>query len=131
MHKQRILKSVRGKKPRRSWAEVTQTQREHKYQLRLLNPAKLSITKDGETQVFNDKNQIHTISFHKSSPSKDNKGKTPTQGGEICPKKKQESNLSTNTEDYVEKGKEYIMNSCAKTRVIKIDIEHISGKGNM
>ncbi|MGG7162352.1 pyridoxamine 5'-phosphate oxidase family protein [Clostridium ihumii] len=34
-------------------------------------------------------------------------------------------------EDYVEKGKEYIINSCAKTRVIKIDIEHISGKGNM
>jgi hypothetical protein len=27
-------------------------------------------------------NQIHTISFHESCPSKDNKGKPPTQGGE-------------------------------------------------
>jgi hypothetical protein len=25
-------------------------------------------------------NQIHSISFQKSGPSKDNKGKTPTQG---------------------------------------------------
>jgi hypothetical protein len=86
-------------KVRKSWIDVIQNLREHKCQPRLLYPAKLSITKDGETQVFNDKNQIHTISFHKSSPSKDNKGKTPTQGGEICPKKKQESNLSTNIKE--------------------------------
>ena len=26
-------------------------------------------------------------SFHESSPSKDNKGKTPTQGGKLCPRK--------------------------------------------
>jgi hypothetical protein len=42
-------------KARRSWADVIQTLREHKCQPRLLYPAKLSITIDGETQVFHDK----------------------------------------------------------------------------
>jgi hypothetical protein len=32
-------------------------------------------------------NQIHTISFQESKPSKDNKGKTPEQGGEQCHRK--------------------------------------------
>jgi hypothetical protein len=32
-------------------------------------------------------NQIYTVSFHKSSPSKDNKWKIPTQGGKIHPRK--------------------------------------------
>ena len=65
-------------KVRRSWTDDMQTLREHKCQPRLLYPAKLSITIHGEIKVFHDKNQIHT-SFHKSSPSKDNKGKSPTQ----------------------------------------------------
>jgi hypothetical protein len=43
-------------------------------------------------------NQIYTISFHKS-PSKDNKGKTPTQRGKLHPRKKQENNLSTNLKE--------------------------------
>jgi hypothetical protein len=77
MHnKERILKAVREKcqgtykgrpiriipdfsletmKARRSWAEVIQTLREHKCQMRLLYAAKLSITIDGETKVFHDK----------------------------------------------------------------------------
>jgi hypothetical protein len=42
-------------KARRSWADVIQTLREHKSQPRLLYPAKLSITIDGETKVFHDK----------------------------------------------------------------------------
>jgi hypothetical protein len=100
-NKDRILKGVRGKgqvtykgrpiritpdfspetmKARRSWTNVIQTLKENKCQPRLLYPAKLSITIDGETKVFHDKNQTFTISFHKSSPSKHNKGKTPTQG---------------------------------------------------
>jgi hypothetical protein len=54
-------------KASRSWTEVIQTLREHKCQLRLLYPTKLS--------------------FHKSSPSKDNKGNTPTKGGKLCPRK--------------------------------------------
>jgi hypothetical protein len=29
----------------------------------------------------------YTISFHKSSLSKDNKGKPPTQGGKLCSRK--------------------------------------------
>ena len=45
-------------------------------------PSKTSITIDGET-----KNQIYTISFHKSSASKNNNGKIPTQGGKLCPRK--------------------------------------------
>jgi hypothetical protein len=41
-------------KARRSWTDVVQTLREHKCQHRLLYPAKLSITIDGETKVFHD-----------------------------------------------------------------------------
>jgi hypothetical protein len=76
LNKDRILKAVREKgqvtykgrpvrvtpdfspetvKARRSWTDVIQTLREHKCQCRLLYPAKLSITIDGETKVFHDK----------------------------------------------------------------------------
>ena len=78
MHKERILKTVREKvqvtykgrpiritpdfspetmNTRKSWADVTQTLREHKCHSRLLYPAKLSISIDGETKVFHDKNK--------------------------------------------------------------------------
>jgi hypothetical protein len=100
LRKDRILKVVREKgqvtykgrpiritpdfspetmKARRSWADVKQTLREHKCQPRLLYSAKLSVSMDGETKVFHDKTKIHTPSFHKPSPSNDNKGKSPTQ----------------------------------------------------
>jgi hypothetical protein len=39
-------------KASRSWRDVIQTQREQKCQPRLLYPAKLSITIEGETKVF-------------------------------------------------------------------------------
>jgi hypothetical protein len=42
-------------KARKSWTDVIQTLREPKCQPRLLYPAKLSITIDGETKVFHDK----------------------------------------------------------------------------
>jgi hypothetical protein len=45
-------------KTRRSWTGVTDTLREHKCQPRLLYPAKLSITIDGETKAFNDKTKF-------------------------------------------------------------------------
>jgi hypothetical protein len=45
-------------KTRRSWTDVTQTLREHKWQPRLLYPAKLSITIDGETKMFHDKTKF-------------------------------------------------------------------------
>jgi hypothetical protein len=70
----------------RSWADAIQTLREHKCQPRLLYPAKLSITIDGETKIFHDKTNLH----NKSSPTKDNRWKTPTQGGKLYPRKKQE-----------------------------------------
>ena len=76
LNKDRILKVVRGKgqvtykgrpiritpdvspetmKAKRAWTDVIQTLREQKFQPRLLYPAKLSITIDGETKVFHDK----------------------------------------------------------------------------
>jgi hypothetical protein len=45
-------------KARRSWTDVIQTKKVHKYQPRLLYPAKLSITIDGETKVFHDKTKF-------------------------------------------------------------------------
>jgi hypothetical protein len=74
-------------KARTSWTDVIQTLREHKCQSRIVYQAKLSITIHGENKVFHDKNQIHTLSFHESSPSKNNKGKTPAQGWKLDPRK--------------------------------------------
>jgi hypothetical protein len=45
-------------KARRYWPDVIQTLREYKCQPRLLYPAKLSITIDGETKVFHDKTKF-------------------------------------------------------------------------
>jgi hypothetical protein len=45
-------------KARRAWTDVIQTLREHKCQPRLIYPAKLSITIDGETKVFYDKTKF-------------------------------------------------------------------------
>jgi hypothetical protein len=86
LNKDRILKAAREKgqvtykgrpirikpdftpetmKARRSWTEVIQTLREHKCQPRLLYPAKLSITIDGETKLFHDKTKFtHYLSMN-------------------------------------------------------------------
>ena len=45
-------------KARRAWTDVIQTLRKHKFQPRLLYPAKRSITIDGETKVFHDKTKF-------------------------------------------------------------------------
>jgi hypothetical protein len=45
-------------KARRSWTDVIQTLREHNCHPRLLYPAKLSITIDGETKVSHDKTKF-------------------------------------------------------------------------
>jgi hypothetical protein len=79
LNKDRLLKPVKGKsqvtnkdrpiritpdfssetmKARRSWTDVIQTLREHKYQPRLLYPTKLSITIVEETKVFHDKTRF-------------------------------------------------------------------------
>jgi hypothetical protein len=49
-------------KARRSWTDVIQTLRELRCQPRLLYPAKLSITIDGETKVFHDKAKFTYLS---------------------------------------------------------------------
>jgi hypothetical protein len=43
---------------RRSWEDVIQTPRQHKCHPRLLYPAKLSMTIDGQTKIFQDKNKF-------------------------------------------------------------------------
>jgi hypothetical protein len=79
LNKHRILKAVREEgqvtykgrpiritpdfspetmKARRAWTDVMQTRKEHKYKARLLYPAKLSITIDGETKVFHNKTKF-------------------------------------------------------------------------
>jgi hypothetical protein len=50
-------------KARRFWTDVIQNLREHKCQPRLLYPAKLSITIDGETKIFHDKNKFTQYLF--------------------------------------------------------------------
>jgi hypothetical protein len=45
-------------KARRSWTDVIQTLKEHKCHSRLLYPAKISITIDGENKVFCDKTKL-------------------------------------------------------------------------
>ena len=74
-NKDRILKAVREKgevtyngkpiriatetmKARRAWTDVIHTLREHKFQPRLLYPAKHSITIDGKTKVLHDKTKF-------------------------------------------------------------------------
>jgi hypothetical protein len=42
-------------KARRCWRDVVQILRQYKIQPRLLYPAKLSITIDGENKIFHDK----------------------------------------------------------------------------
>jgi hypothetical protein len=67
-HKGRPIKitpdfSPETMKARRSWTDNIRTLREHKCQPRLLYPAKLSITIDGETKVFHYKTKFtHNLS---------------------------------------------------------------------
>jgi hypothetical protein len=81
-------------KARRSWTDIIQTLREHKCQPRLLYPAKLSNTVDGETKVFHDRTKFtHYLSMNPAIQriiTKKKKGQTSR------PRKKQESNPSTN-----------------------------------
>jgi hypothetical protein len=52
-------------KARRSWSDVIQTLREHKCQPRLLYPAKLSITIEGENKVLHNKTKFtHYLSMN-------------------------------------------------------------------
>ena len=51
-------------KARRAWTDVTRALRKHKFQPRLIYPAKLSITIDGETKVFHYKTKFTHLSMN-------------------------------------------------------------------
>jgi hypothetical protein len=79
-------------KARRSWTDVIQTQGEHKCQPRLLYPAKLLITIDGETKVFHNKTKFtHYLSMNLALQriiTETNKQTNKTiQGQKPCPRK--------------------------------------------
>ena len=50
--------STETMKARRSWTDIMQTLREHKFQPKLQYLAKLSITIDGETKIFQEKTKF-------------------------------------------------------------------------
>jgi hypothetical protein len=54
-------------KARKSWEDIKQTLREHKCQPRLLFPAKLSITIDGENKILHNKTKF--IQYHSTNPA--------------------------------------------------------------
>jgi hypothetical protein len=88
-------------KARRSWTDVIQTLRKNKCQSRLLCPAKLSITIDGETKLFHDKTKFtHYLSMNPALQRiiTEKKKKNNTRM-ETTPQKKQESNSSTNLKE--------------------------------
>jgi hypothetical protein len=74
-------------KGRRSWTNVIQTLREHKCQPRLLYPAKLSITIDGETKVFHDKTKsTQYLSMNPALQRIITEKKKTIQGLKLCPR---------------------------------------------
>jgi hypothetical protein len=74
--------SPETRKTRWSWTDVLQTLREHKCQ-----PSQTLNYHRWRKQSVPWQKQNHTISFHESNPSKDNKGITPIQGGKSHPRK--------------------------------------------
>jgi hypothetical protein len=68
-------------KARRSWTDVVQTLREDKCQPRL--PRHTLNYHRWRNQNISQQNQIHTLSFHKSSPSKDKNRKTKQNNKKI------------------------------------------------
>jgi hypothetical protein len=85
-------------KARRSWTDVIQTLREHKCQPRLLYPAKLSITIQGETKVFHDKTKFtQYLSTNAALQNILTEKHQYNDGNDTL--KKQESNPSTNLKE--------------------------------
>jgi hypothetical protein len=119
LNKERILKAVMQKgqvtykgrpititpefspesvKARRSWTDVLQTIREHKYQPWLLYPAKLLITIDGKNMIVHDKNKFTQYLSTNSALQRIINGEHQHRR-ETSPYKKQKSNLSTNSKE--------------------------------
>ena len=85
-------------KARRSWADIIQTLREHKCLPRLLCPAKLSITIEGETKVFYDKTKF--TQYLSTNPALQRIIKENANiRRETIPLKKHERNLSINLKE--------------------------------
>jgi hypothetical protein len=80
-------------KARRSWADVIQTLREHKCQPRILYPAKLSITTDGENKIFHDKTKFTHYLDINPDLQRIIDGKKPTQGGKLHLRKSKKVNF--------------------------------------
>jgi hypothetical protein len=115
-NKERILKAVREKcqitykgrpiritpdfspeaiKANRSWADVIQTLREHKCQFWLLYPAKFSVTIDGETKIFHDRNKFTQYLSTNPSLQRITKGKLQhKEGNHILEKARKKSSLN-------------------------------------
>jgi hypothetical protein len=74
-------------KARRSWTDVIQTLREHKCQARLLYPAKLSITIDGETKLFHNKTKFTHYLSTNPALQRIITEKNPIQGWKPHPRK--------------------------------------------
>ena len=66
-------------KARRSWTDVIQTLREKQMPAQATIPSQTFNYHRWRNQSITGQNQIHTLSFHKSSPSKDNNRKKKNQ----------------------------------------------------
>jgi len=86
-------------KARRAWTDVVQTLREHKFQPRLLYPAKISITIDEETKVFHDKTKFTPYLSTNPALQRIITGKKNNTRKETTSKIKQEGNPSTNLKE--------------------------------
>jgi hypothetical protein len=79
-------------KARRSWTDSIQTLREHKCQPRLLYPANLSITIDGETKVFHNKTKfMHYLSMNPALQKIITEKNKYTDGNHVLEKERKKS----------------------------------------
>ena len=85
-------------KARRSWTDVMQTQRHHGCQSRLLYPAKLSISIDGENKIFHDKTRFKQYLSTNPALQKVLEGKFHRQQSLTPANPKQEKHTNTTTE---------------------------------
>jgi hypothetical protein len=74
-------------KARRSWTDVIQTLREHKCQPRLLYPAKLPLTIEGENKIFHDNTKFTLYLSMNPALQRIITGKKTIQGQKPHPRK--------------------------------------------
>jgi hypothetical protein len=91
-------------KARRYWADDILTLREHKCHPRLLYPAKLSVTIDGQTKVFHDKTKFTQCLSTNPTLQRIIKGKLQHKEGNYA-QEKARNNLSTNLKENTSKNR--------------------------